>query len=102
MSGKLPAWLSAKVDQRMALVDQHVTPAALTMSGKLPLILTPLTEPSPLASDTVLSQWDRTCDCCGRFCPDEVDFYTGQVQRTTKGGVLVIMFFGVCEKHAHA
>jgi hypothetical protein len=102
MGATLPAWLTAKVDQRMALVDQYVTPATLMLSGQLPLIVTPLAELDEHATEEARAQWERTCDCCGKHCPDPEKFFTGQVQRTTHGGVLVVMFFGVCQEHAHA
>ena len=92
----LPAWLQAKVDQRMALVAEAV-PAA-----DWPVIVTPLSEAPEDATPEQRRRWDRTCDCCGRYCPyPREDFYTGQLQRTRPDGVLVLMFFGVCKEHNH-
>lgn len=99
MSGKTPPWLTALVDQRLALVEESGVPAAASALGKIPLIVTPLTEPPPNATHVQHSRWDRTCDGCGEYCPYPKDFYTGQVQRTTSTGILVVMFFGVCKEH---
>lgn len=83
----------------MALVEEAAIPAALRF-GQVPLIVTPLTEPPEGASQRQYLQWDRTCDCCGKHCAyPKHNFYTGQVQRTSKAGVLVIISFGICEEH---
>lgn len=93
----LPAWLQAKIDQRMALVADAVP------SADWPVIVTPLTEADENATPLQRQQWDRTCDACGKHCPyPREDFYTGHVQRTREDGVLVLMFYGVCKEHAHA
>lgn len=99
MAETLPAWLSAKVDQRLALIDQHAAPAAL--AHQFPLILTPLAEPDEHATAADRAKWERTCDCCSKHCPWPVKFYTGHVQRELPSGVLVVMTYGVCEEHAH-
>lgn len=95
---RLPAWLTSKVDQRLQLLEHRA--AADIASVQPTLVLTPLTEPPAGASPVEYDRWDRTCDCCGKHCPHPVDFYTGQVQRQLKSGVLVIMTFGVCKEHS--
>jgi hypothetical protein len=96
MAGRLPAWLEAAVDQRLALIDKHlrVTPA--------PLIITPLAEPPENSTALQRARWERSCDCCGKYCPyPREDFYTGHVQRTAKSGALVIITLGVCKDHRY-
>lgn len=66
----------------------------------MPLIVTPLTEPPEGATRKQYDRYDRTCDCCGKYCPwPRHDFYTGVIQRSTKAGLLVIMSYGVCKEH---
>lgn len=99
MAGGLPAWLAAKVDQRMALVNEHVK---IPANAGVPLVVTPLTEVPDDAPARLRKQWDRTCDACGKYCPyPREDFYTGHVQRRADAGVLVVIFYGVCKEHAH-
>jgi len=101
MTTGLPAWLTSKIDQRMALIDERVTPVSISR-GPVPLIVTPLTEPGENATPLQMERWERTCDACGKYCPyPKEDFFNGQVQRTTKTGMLVIIFFGVCKEHSH-
>lgn len=85
----------------MALIEEAAVPAH-AQALNTQLIVTPLTEAPEGASDAERSRWDRTCDCCGKWCRYPRDnFYPGQVQRTARNGQLVIMFFGVCEEHRH-
>jgi hypothetical protein len=89
----IPAWLTAKVDQRLALMEE--------MAGELPslandktLIMTPLTEPREGATQAEFEIWNRTCDNCGKDCTG-LDFYTGHMVRLWKGAKLMFTF-GVC------
>jgi hypothetical protein len=85
-----PAWLTARVDQRLALMSDSALDAASAN-----LVLTPLTEPDEDASPAVRQRWDRTCDNCRRYCPDDEPFFTGNLVRTWRG-TPVIVVFGVC------
>ena len=89
---KTPPWLAAKIDQRMALLEQAVGNKTLDVS----LVMTPLTEPREGASDAEHQRWDRSCDNCGRYCPPAADFYTGHVVRFLSNGTRVYISFGVC------
>jgi hypothetical protein len=97
MTAQLPAWLDAKVDQRLAMVDQAMPVVGLAGPS---LIVTPLAEPPEGATRRDYDRWERTCDCCGKYCPyPKENFYTGHVQRTSKAGLPVIISFGICEEH---
>jgi hypothetical protein len=90
-----PAWLTAKVDQRLAFMLQE-------MGGKLPnigqnVVLTLLTEYGEGATQEEKDRWERTCDNCGLFCPGATTFYTGQVARYHMGK-RVEFTFGSCPK----
>lgn len=93
---ELPAWLVSLVDQRMALLEEASPPAAFN------LIVTPLREPPPGTTRKQFDQWERTCDCCLKYCSyPRHDFFTGAIQRTLSDGRLVIMSYGVCTEHKH-
>lgn len=88
-----PAWLTALIDQRMALVEDKV-------AGKVDadyLITTPLVEYGP---DTRpgFDRWDKTCDNpgCHRYCPTTL--FSGHIVRNLKQGNQVVMIFGVCPR----
>src|SRR4051812_4755289 len=87
-----PMWLKAKIDQRLALMEEHMGNAADVPAQ---VVLTPLTEPAEHASKAERDRWERTCDNCGTYCPAEKPFYTGHVVRM-RGEVQVIFMFGVC------
>lgn len=89
----LPAWLTAKVDQRLAMFEQ-------VLGGQLEqlhIVMAPLSEPDEDASPEEFEQWDRTCDNCGRYCKEPLEFYTGGVVRYLKDGQPVHLTFGVCK-----
>lgn len=111
-----PIWLTAKVDQRLALMEEAIgdvveesiqlfhrltgfKPAAEVdmikqmMHGNV--MMTPLTEPDEGSSPEEIARWERTCDNCGAFVPDGELFYTGQLVREFHGEQ-VILIFGVC------
>jgi hypothetical protein len=89
-----PAWLLAKVDQRLTLMREKVgEPEVFKKLGAPDLILTPLSEPLTEPTPEQLERWDRTCDNCGKYCPH--DLWTGSVSRDW-GGLQVVMTFGVC------
>ena len=96
MTEKLPPWLTALVDQRLALMAEHLTGLPFNPGQ---LIMSPLTEPDENATDAERARWDRTCDRCGKFCTDSDNFYTGHLMRTLRNGQPVYLLFGVCEEH---
>lgn len=89
---KEPAWLLAKVDQRLALMKQVLAPAEreLTNYG---VIMTPLTEPREGATAKEMAHWDNACDNCDRYVPDTI--VTGSVIRRLFG-LKVNITFGAC------
>lgn len=91
---KEPAWLTHLIDQRLALIEESIGHAVPTTN----IIMTPLTEPGPTATQRELEQWDRSCDNCGRHCPPPKQFYTGHIVRTLRAGTRVYMTFGVCQR----
>lgn len=86
-----PPWLLAKVDQRLALIRPGLELAELM--GDTTVVMTTLTEPPPNATPEQAKRWDRTCDCCGEYCPTTL--WTGHVQRVEFGSQVIIVF-GVC------
>ncbi len=64
-----------------------------------PFILTTLTEPPEGSPDEVRERWERTCDNCGTYCPDDTTFFTGSMG-TTIDGVRIEITFGACPKCA--
>ena len=88
-----PAWLVAKVDQRLALMQQATGgPGLFELDDKTVVLLT-LTEPGPGATPADFERWDKTCDNCGHYCPSSL--YTGHVTREW-GKIQAIITFGVC------
>lgn len=88
-----PAWLTAKVDQRLALMADKMGDINLDYS----VVMTPVSEPREGATREEMVRWERSCDNCGLFCPGA--FYTGT---TTRKGfdTQVIFTFGACPKCA--
>ena len=88
-----PAWLTAKVDQKIALVKVPMLNAArATQAG---FVMTFLDEGHAHMTDEEREQWERTCDRCHTYVPDDGEFYTGHVVRDVEGQQ-VVMAFGVC------
>lgn len=92
MADNIPAWLTAKADQRIALLDETKLPQY--MQGENTAIVMALTEPGPDATPEQRATWERTCDNCGKDCKDD-GFWTGSIE-TAKGTVTVLLTFGVC------
>lgn len=87
-----PPWLTAKVDQRLALMVEKT-------GGKFPegaLVAMPLTEPDDGASQEEIERWDRSCDNCGKFIPLGELLYTGSLMRELESGQRVLINFGAC------
>lgn len=93
-----PGWLSAKVDQRLALMQEQMGDINMADLGN-PFVLTPLTEPPIGASQRARDMWERTCDNCDKFCPGR--FFTGMTQRKAFG-VQVTFMYGACPACAMA
>lgn len=96
-----PAWLTAKVDQRLAFMAEQFGAAGTTdqmieafLKAQPTVLFTPLTEPPENATDAEFERWDRTCDNCGKHCTGR--FFTGSVVRE-KWDTQVIFMFGTCE-----
>ncbi len=90
----LPAWLTAAVDQRVALLTES---GALSALQEAKLVVTTLKDP-PEDTKEALDKWERTCDCCGKDCRNE-DFYTSHVSKDV-GLFQVVITYGVCSAHA--
>lgn len=87
-----PAWLTAKVDQRLALIQTAMLAAADSTDPDF--VMTYLDEGGQM-SDEERERWERTCDNCGRYCAANDDFWTGHVLRQVEGRQ-VMLAFGVC------
>lgn len=93
---KEPSWLTARADQRLALMLEKA-------GDNFPhgaLVTTPLTEPEPGGD---FERWDRSCDNCGKYVAEGELLWTGSVFRVTPKGSQVIINFGACAdcKNAH-
>lgn len=88
-----PAWLSAKIDQRIAfMLDKS--------GGQFPegaVIATPLAEPAEGSSKEEQERWERSCDHCGIYVPEGESFFTGQSVRILRSGHQALIFFGICK-----
>lgn len=99
-------WLSAKVDQRVALMVEHGALDIARENGTL-FVMSLLDEGDEEMTSEELERWERTCDNCGRYIPPgatpgENGFYTGYTTRTVED-VQIMLAFGVCGtcKEAH-
>lgn len=86
-----PAWLTAAADQRVAFMAETLGPGVAFLKG-YNVVVTPLTEPDPGCQT---QQWDKTCDNCGRYCPDGL--VANSVQRDLNG-VKIQVVFGACSR----
>lgn len=86
-----PAWLAAKIDQRVAFLRTHGVGPEVDAD----FVMTPLTEPEG-EGGAAMDRWERTCDNCGAYCPDPIPFWTGSAARDI-GTVQVIIMFGTCK-----
>lgn len=88
-----PAWLTAKVDQRLALMaDMIWQPDVLT--GYVAVVTT-LTEPAEGCGPHEYAQWDKSCDNCGKYCP--ATGLDGTVRRELMG-VTVEVAYRMCRQ----
>jgi hypothetical protein len=91
---KEPAWLLAKTDQKLADMRDNLT--ADRLAG-FKAVLIPLFDPAPGVDDTGGGRWDRTCDNCGKYCPDGTPYFVGQTKREMHGKS-VFLTFGACSE----
>jgi len=93
-----PPWLTAKIDQRVALMLDTLGPA---VSGfdEYTVVMTPLTEPEEDATPAEIQRWERACDNCGRYCHVGENFFTGHLVRDVEGHQVIFMF-GACPECA--
>lgn len=92
-----PAWLTAKIDQRIQLMrDKGAFEIA---SESQALIFSFLDEGDHEMTPAEFARWERTCDRCHRYCPPDggMAFYTGHAMREIEGRQ-VILAFGVCDE----
>lgn len=103
MSDTGPAWLTSKLDQRLAKLEDQAG-SAISSSGA-EVIMTPLSEPQDFGI-TDFDIWERSCDFCGGYSPPQTeeevaehgaDFFTGNYTHELKSGQKVIITFGVCK-----
>lgn len=99
MTGKLPAWVQAAVDQRLALLEHAFAEFGVP---SVSLLATPLIEqhgsgPDGEPTQVELDYWERSCDNCGHYSKPDEEFYTGRISGTLRDGTPVMMFFGVCK-----
>jgi hypothetical protein len=97
-----PAWLIAKIDQRLALmtdvIEQRIGLGMLSeFAGDKALVMAQLSEPDENATQEERDRWEYTCDNCGAYCPYPVPFYTGHAMRTI-GPAQVLIAFGACQR----
>jgi hypothetical protein len=88
-----PRWLTTAADLRIGFMLEQ-------MGGDVPegypFILTPLTEPPEHFTDEERERWERTCDNCGKFCPEDTEFYTGAIGREVTEDTRIEIMFGAC------
>jgi hypothetical protein len=85
-----PAWLTAAVDQRLAMMFEIMDASLL---DDLTILFTFLTEPVEGAGPLEMAYWEHACDNCGKFSKDEV--LTGTVERVFEGHKVLVQF-GAC------
>jgi hypothetical protein len=91
----IPPDLQSKLDQRIAMLEDAGA-FMLRMLDKDVVLVLALTDPPPGITEATYLVWDRTCDRCGKYCPNDRPFYTGSLQTIVLGHV-VSFSFGVCQ-----
>ena len=96
MSGRVldkqPAWLTAAIDQRLALVLDNLR--GFVADGVPTIVYTPLTEAEDETSEAH-ALWDKSCDNCRKFMGDQLVHGHSQYKRNSLN-VLVVITFGAC------
>jgi len=87
-----PAWLTAKIDQRLARMTESLDVDINELTNFALLLLT---EPPDDASPEEVARWEYTCDNCGTYCPEPVPFFTGHSIRFL-GPTQVAITYGIC------
>lgn len=87
-----PRWLATAADQRIGFMLEEMG----GVPEGFPFILTPLTEPPENFTDEQRERWERTCDNCGTYCPEDTEFYTGSIGRVVGPEARVEIMFGAC------
>lgn len=95
-----PVWLTAAIDQRLALMVEVMGPAGIPIASDYGVMMTPLTEPPEGSSREVMEVWDHSCDCCGKHCSPTEDFFLGSASRKAFGTQVCFTFAmcGECSK----
>jgi Pyruvate/2-oxoacid:ferredoxin oxidoreductase delta subunit len=84
-----PAWLAKKADALIARLKEQ----GLTEFPGHTVVMMTLTEAE---SPEAIERWERTCDNCSTYCPDQDLFFTGQVVREFDDGTKLVITFGAC------
>jgi hypothetical protein len=86
--------LQRKADEKISAMLEAMDP---NLRVDAPFIMMLLTEPEGEDIDQeTLDRYDRTCDLCGTYCPDNELFYTGSIERQIPGATVMVTF-GVCK-----
>jgi hypothetical protein len=88
----IPIWLDAKVDQRLAQMQEAMPIPVMAAATGAHVIMVTLTEPDEDATPEQIQQWNLTCDNCGKVDPV---LHTGHMERRVDG-VLVVITMGAC------
>lgn len=90
-----PAWLIAKIDQRLAELDTltgNVLPALVKLQDYA-MVLLPLSEPAEGACSVERERWEHTCDHCGKYGPGTMR--CGHVEKLHRE-IPVVVTLGAC------
>lgn len=86
-----PAWLTAKVDQRIAEVREHL--AGLANADLFDVIMIQLTELDDTATAWQRQHWEFACDNCREFHPR--DLRCSRYEKVI-GDQTFVVCFGAC------
>ena len=86
------SWAEEATTRRLVVMTEALQ---LAQESDFAIIMTMLSEPAEGASAEDQARWERTCDHCGKYIPDDGDFYTGTLTRDV-GLLQVIITFGAC------
>lgn len=89
-----PSWLSAKIDQRLAHLDEHGAIDIAIESKIEPIIMMFLTEPGEglKPGSPEFERWERACDNCDAYVEIGDKLMSGQSTRTIRGQVIIVTF----------
>lgn len=86
-------WVVPMVNAFMAEHQVELANAMKATSSNI--VVTFLNEPADSATPEEREKWERTCDNCGRYCPDDEQFYSAMALRPLLNGRVEITF-GSC------